>query len=200
MSYRTGYYEAPPRRRVNRLLLRFTIFVWLLVFGCVGLRAFAVPAVNDLFYNRVLQAVNPDIEVPQNPREAVGTAVEQLPFNVPTLPTGTFTIPEDQATAYMSAQSDRLGVDNIQVQFVPGEMVTTVGVGPLSGTLRTEARAENGRVVLENKGLDGVIGQVISLDAIVDGLETRLNSEVSRQGRQVESIDIQQDQAVVTIR
>jgi hypothetical protein len=202
MSYQTGYYDAPPRRRVNRLLLRLTIFVWLLVFGCVGLRAFVQPALNDFFIRRVLQASNPGIELPANvtPREAVRTAVSQLPLPaVPKLPTGTFTITDDQATGYLAANRAQLGVDNIQVRFVPNEVEAVISVGPISGTARAQARAENGRVVLDNARIDGLLGSAIKIDALVDALENRLNQEVQSQRRSVTEIDVQQGQAVVTI-
>lgn len=207
MNYRTNYYDAPPRRRVNRFLLTLTIFVWFLVFSCIVLRGFVAPFLNDFVYQRVAQAIRPNASLPADidPRDAASTAIAQAPLIVPQLQQGEFRITEEQATQYMTGMRDQLGVNSITVQFVPDQIVSTLGVnapviGEVSGTARTEARAEDGRVRLTNPRIDGPIGAVISPHALVNALENRLNSEVEQQGRRVTDIDIQDGVAVVTVQ
>jgi len=206
MSY-GNYYEGPPRRRTSRTLVRLVMFVWLLVFSCVGLRAFAIPAVNnfvaDFFTRRVVQAINPNIASPSVPnlgdvRDSVEEAV--LPNLLPVLPTGEFPITDEQATGYMASQAGALNLDRVEVQFAADEVIATVGRGPLSGTIRANARAENGRIVLENEQIEGLLGQVIQAETIITPLETRLNNEIQQQGRQVAGIDIQPGTAIITIQ
>lgn len=211
MSY-GNYYEGPPRRRTSRALVRLAMLVWLLVFSCVGLRAFAIPAVNDFFYrqvNRVAEAVNPDQVLPLpsdlNPvdeaRERVEAAV--LP-SFPPLPTGTFTITNDQATGYLNANRAQLGVDSIAVQFVPGEVLATLTrnvpvVGSVSGTARTQPQVVDGRVELANPQLDPPLGSIIEIGPLVDALENRLNQEAAGQNKRITSIVVEQGEATFTI-
>jgi hypothetical protein len=203
MSYRE--YAEQPRRRTSRALVRLTVLVWLLVFSCVGLRAFAIPAINGFFYqqvNRVAEAVNPQQVVPLpsgiSSEEEARERIEQLVLpGLPTIPIGSFTINNQQATAYMAGQIGQYGVDRFDVQFEPGQVVATVGQGPLTGTLRANARAENGRVVLENERIDGLLGRVLDPVPLVNALENRLNTEIDRQGRNVQSVDAQQGQATI---
>ena len=208
MSYRE--YAEQPRRRTSRALVRLTVFVWLLVFGCIGLRAFAIPAVNGFFYQRVLQAVNPNVALPSdpglNPVEQVQEQIDQLPLlNVPTIDPGPVTISDDVATGYMASQTESLGVNDIAVQFVPNEIVATITVpapivGEVEGAVRANARAENGRIVLDNERIEGPIGSVISPVTLIDGLENRLNDEIAQQGRSVKSVEVRDGEATIVFQ
>lgn len=205
MSYRE--YAEPPRRHTSRALVRLTMFVWLLVFGCVGLRAFALPAINAFVSQRVLQAVNPNITLPPasdlNPVEQVQEQIDQLPLlNVPPISVGPITISDDVATGYMAGQTESLGVNDVAVQFIPNEIVATITVpapvvGELTGVVRANARAENGRVILDNERIEGPIGSIISPVTLIDGLENRLNDEIAQQGRRVQSVEVRDGEATI---
>jgi hypothetical protein len=205
MSYRE--YAEQPRRRTSRALVRLTVFVWLLVLGCIGLRAFAIPAINAFVNQRVLRAVNPNITLPSvpnlDPVEQVQEQINQLPLlNVPPIDPGPITISDDVATAYMMGQTDALGVNDVVVQFVPNEIVATITVpapivGEVEGVVRANARAENGRIVLDNERIEGPIGSVISPVTLIDGLENRLNDEIAQQGRRVKSVEVRDGEATI---
>lgn len=205
MSYRE--YAEPPRRRTSRALVRLTVFVWLLVFSCVALRAFAIPAVNAFVSQRVLQAVNPNVALPSvpnlNPAEQVQEQINQLPLlNMPPISAGPVTISDDVATGYMAGQTESLGVNDVAVQFVPNEIVATITVpapvvGELTGKVRANARAENGRIVLDNERIEGPIGSIISPVTLIDGLENRLNDEIAQQGRRVQRVEVREGEATI---
>jgi len=205
MSYRE--YAEQPRRRTSRALVRLAVLVWLLVFSCAGLRAFAIPAVNDFVNQRVLRAVNPDVTLPSvpnlDPVEQVQEQINQLPLlNVPPISAGPITISDDVATAYMAGQTDALGVNDVAVQFIPNEIVATITVpaplvGEVKGIVRANARAENGRVVLDNERIEGPIGSIISPVTLIDGLENRLNNEITQQGRSVQSVEVREGEATI---
>jgi hypothetical protein len=205
MSYRE--YAEPPRRRTSRALVRLTMLVWLLVFSCAGLRAFAIPAVNDFVSQRVLRAINPNVPLPSvpnlDPVEQVQEQINQLPLlNVPPISAGPITISDDVATAYLAGQTDTLGVNDVAVQFVPNEIVATITVpaplvGEVEGTVRANARAENGRIVLDNERIEGPIGSIISPVTLIDGLENRLNNEIAQQGRRVASVEVREGEATI---
>lgn len=208
MSY-GNYYEEPPRRRTSRALVRLAMFVWLLVFSCVGLRAFAIPAVNDFFYrqvNRVAEAVNPVLSSPLpsgiNAAEEARERIEQLALpSLPPITQPSFTINDAVATEYVRSQAG-LSFSDATVQFVPGEVIATITVpapivGEVTGTVRANARAEGGRVVLDNERIDGPIGSVIQPATLVDALENRLNEQIAQQGRSVQEVRVEQGQATI---
>lgn len=207
MSYRE--YAAPPRRRTSRALVRLAMLVWLLVFGCVGWRAFAQPAINDFVYgevvNRVAQAQNIPLPSSINAEEQVQEQIKQLPLNVPRIDPGPITISDDVATAYITGQTDALGVNDVAVQFIPNEIVATITVpaplvGEVEGVVRANARAENGRVVLDNERIEGPIGRFISPVTLIDGLENRLNDEITQQGRSVQSVEVRDGEATIVFQ
>lgn len=211
MSY-GNYYGEQPRRRTSRALVRLTIFVWLLVFSCVGLRAFAIPYVNDLFYgqiNRVVEGVNPQQSAPlpsnTNQEKQTQQLIQQVPLALPTITAGAIAINDQLATTYANQQAKTLGLNNIGVQFVPGGVVATISapaplVGEVTGTVRATARVENGRIVLDNETIDGPIGRVISPTTLVNAVENRVNNEIAQQGRSVQSLNVQQGQATIVFK
>lgn len=202
MSY-GNYYEGPPQRRTSRALVRLVVFVWLLVFSCVGLRAFAIPAVNDFFYRRVAQAINPNVVVDVDPLQAVQDGIEDATLpSLPPLADEAITINDALATEYVRSQASALGLNDATVQFVPGGVVATITVpaplvGEVSGTIRADARAEDGRIVLANEQIDGPIGSIISPTTLVDALENRLNQQIEQQGQRVARVDVVQGQATI---
>lgn len=198
MSYRYDeeYYEEQPRRGIRGWLLTLTILVWLLVLACVVLRFVIQPALTDFVNRRIARTIDPELPATVDPIAALRDRLTRIPSG--SIPTGEFIVPEAQANAYVAAYRPQV-LDEVKIHFVPGEVQADLTWRGITSTARMGVAARDGRLVAINPRLDPPLGTVLSIDALVDVLEDRLNDELAAQGRRMTDVEIQQGVAVATI-
>ena len=194
-EYDDYYYEERPRRRRTCLIVA-TILVWALVFACIGFYFFGQRVVTDFVNRRIARVIDPDIAPNVEPLDALRDSLASIPSVE--IPPGEYVVSEEQADDYLDT-SRPAGFDDMQVRFVPGEVVTDITWNGFTGTARMGVEARDGRLVAVNPRLDPPLGAFLSIDAVVGVLEERLNNELVGQGRRVTSVEIEAGQARLMI-
>ncbi len=199
MSYRYERYQERPRRQGRSWLVALTIFIWLLVLGCLAVRFLLRPALTDYVQREIAVAIDEDIPANLEAGQALREGLKQIPFPG-NIPVGTVTISEEQANSYLAGYADQLGeIDNISVGFVPGDVQAVVTVQGFSGVARTVPTVQGGRLVATNTRLSQPLDSFISIEPLMQALLDRLNDEVAAQGRSVTAVQIEQGAAVISV-
>lgn len=199
MSYQYERYPEQPRNRVRSRLIAITVVVWLLVLGCLAIRFFVRPMLTDYVNRQVAQTINPNLPTSIDPNDALRESLQQVPLDVG-IPVGEYEITEQQANDYLFAYRQRLqGIDNVRVRFVPGEVQANVTVQGLTATAYAQPTVRDGRIVAVNQRLGQPLGSILSIDELLGALEDRMNAELTKQGRRVTGIRVEQGITVVTV-
>ena len=199
MSYRYERYRERPRNRFRSCLISLTIFVWVLVLGCLGTRFLVRPAVTDYVSREIADSINPQLPANLDPNEALRESLEQVPIGGAVVP-GELRVTDEQANEYVAAYRDRLvGIDDLRVRFVPGELQADVTVQGLTNTAHAQAAVQDGRIVAQNARLDQPLGSLLSIEPLLDAILGRLNAELAAQQRRVTDVRIEQGVAIMTV-
>ncbi|MEI7643074.1 MAG: hypothetical protein WCJ55_02080 [Chloroflexales bacterium] len=187
--------RRPPRRRscLGQIAsLGVSLVVIVALYG-----AFARPALSGM--------IGAQISARLDPTAAAGAAVSQaaaaLPGVIAALPPGEITVDQERANAFLrSHQHDYAPIDQIYVRLAKGQIVADLSALGVSGVARSGLAAVGGRVALLDPQIDGALGLAISSADLLAPLAERINAELERQGKYVESIQIADGQIVIVTR
>ncbi len=196
--------QRPPRRRVARPTRRrpprrsclsqlvVLITIMLLGIGLYGL--FVRPALSTMLGTQISERI-----APLSQAESLGESA--LPGAVAALPSGTVVVEHAQVNSFLSDHQGGYGpVEDVQLQFRPGQVVADVQAFGVRGSIRSGVAVESGQIMLVNPQLDGPLGMLVSSQDLITPLLERLNMELAQQGRVIEDIQIEDGRVVVITR
>lgn len=123
-----------------------------------------------------------------------------LPTLVAALPAGEVRITEQEANTYLQAHIDLLApIEQANLRFVADGVEVDVRAFGLDGTARMGLALQNGRIIALNPRLDGPLGRLVALDALLAPLEQQLNDQIEAQGRRITDLRIIPGALVVTL-
>jgi hypothetical protein len=157
----------------------------------------ARPALSGLLGAQITARLGPTAEA----GAVVSQAAAALPGAVAALPPGKIVVDQAQANTFLrDHQEDYAPIDAISVQLTKGQVVADLSALGVSGVARSGLTAVNGRVALLDPQIDGALGLAISSGDLLAPLAERLNAELDRQDKYVESIQVEDGQIVIVTR
>ncbi|HEU4323379.1 MAG TPA: hypothetical protein VFS21_09550 [Roseiflexaceae bacterium] len=194
MSYRSGQRQG--ERSGRGCLVTLVVLVWLVVLGGLAYRFLIQPQLSQLIGDQI----GSQIAAPPLGEQIEGQAGQVLPTVVAALPSGELRISEADANSYLEANRDSLQpLESVWVRFSPGQVQADLGAMGLTSTARMGLAAQDGRVVVRDASIDGLLGQVISAQDLAASLERQINAQLAAQGRSVTDVRVEQGVIVVTI-
>ncbi|MEI6775768.1 MAG: hypothetical protein WCK70_02590 [Chloroflexales bacterium] len=132
---------------------------------------------------------------------AVSRAAATLPGVIAALPPGKIVVNQSQANAFLrDHQQDYAPIDTMSLRVTQGQVVADLTAFGVSGVARSGLAAVGGRVALLDPQIDGALGLAVSSADLLAPLAERLNAELERQDKYVESIRIEDGQIVIVTR
>lgn len=199
MPYRRS---NPPHRRPPEssgcagLIIRLTAA--LIVLAALYILV-ARPQVGTLVGQAVADQLAPPAAAPA--AELPAAAENALPALVAALPLGEIALTASDANALLSAQAAALGpVDSLELRFSAGQASADVSAYGLDGVVSANLGAADGKLVLHDARIDGTLGLLIGGDELAGVLTDRINAELTRQGRTVEDLRIEEGRVVLVTR
>ncbi|MEI8307091.1 MAG: hypothetical protein WCF99_08485 [Chloroflexales bacterium] len=197
MSQRT--FPRTPRRRVRRkhgCLNQIAGFGVALMVIIALYGRFARPALSAMIGAQISARLDPTAAA-----GAVSQAAAALPGVIAALPPGQVVVDQERANAFLrSHQQDYAPIDAITVHLSKGQVVAELSALGVSGVAHSGLAAVDGRVALLNPQIDGTLSLAVSSADLLAPLAERINAELERQGKYVESIQIEDGQIVVVTR
>lgn len=198
MSYRYERYQ-PPRRRKYGCLTALVVFVWLLLILLIVYRFLWRDQVSQYVGEQIGQRISGPAQ-PGLGQQIEEGAQENLPDAVAALPSGSITITEQQANAFLATRaSTQPPIDSITVRFVPGQVEADVVALGTTSTVQMGLAVQNGRIIVLNPTINGLLGQAISAEDVTRSLENQINAQLEAQGRRITDLQINQGEVVVTV-
>lgn len=201
MARNNRYRQERPQRRGCGCLLPLVILVWLAVAVVLGYQYFVRPQVSQLIGQQLADQVGPaaSSEDAEAPGDVINDqAAQAIPTIVAAIPSGELRISQDQANEFLSSQP--LGpIDSANVRFTPGEVQVDIKALGTTSTARMGLAVQDGRIITINPSIDGLLGQVLSLDELSSTIEAKLNDQLAAQGRRVREVQVNQGELLVTI-
>jgi hypothetical protein len=155
----------------------------------------ARPALSGLIGSQISARLGPTAAA------GVSHAEAALPGVVAALPPGKIVVDQAKANTFLrDHQGDYAPIDSISVKLTKGQVVADLSALGVSGVARSGLAAVNGRVALLDPQIDGALGLAISSGDLLAPLAERLNAELDRQDKYVESIQIEDGQIVIVTR
>lgn len=196
MSHR---YER--RRRGNGCLAWLVAIVWILLIGVLAYRFFLRPQISQLIGQRLVTQPGTPRQTPGAGNQQIEQAAGQaLPTVIASVPSGSLTISEAQANNYLSSRAGALGpIESATIRFVPNELQVDISALGTTSTARMGLGVQNGRIIVIDPRIDGILGQFITLDDLASSFERQINDELAAQGRRVTDVQINQGELLVTV-
>lgn len=186
--------RARERRRPGCLGIAVGM-VWLLV-AVVACYGFVLrPALSRYVGNRI------GSELGGGPQQQIEQGAGQvLPTAVAALPPGEIVVTEQQANDYLATNKQSFApLESVTVRFVPGQMQADLRAQGVTSTATLGLEARDGRLVVVNPQLEGLLSEVISADQVTQSLAEQLNNQLAAQGKSAQSVRIEQGQVVIVI-
>ncbi|EFO81646.1 hypothetical protein OSCT_0501 [Oscillochloris trichoides DG-6] len=181
-----------PQRRscLNQLLVLATaLLVGVAIYGF-----FVRPALSSMLGAQISERIAPLAQA-----ETLGESA--LPGVVAALPSGPVVVEQVRANAFLADhQGDYGPIEDVQIQFRPGEASANVQAMGVRGVVRSGVTVVNGQITLVNPQIDGPLGLLVSSQDLINPLLERLNAELANQGRIIEDIQIEDGRVVVITR
>ncbi len=194
MSYRSGRRQG--ERSGRGCLVTLVVLVWLVVLGGLAYRFLIQPQLSQLIGDQI----GSQIAAPPLGEQIEGQAGEVLPTVVAALPSGELRISEADANSYLEANRDSLQpLESVRVRFTPGQVQADLGAMGLTSTARMGLAAQDGRVIVRDASIDGLLGQVISAQDLAASLERQINAQLAAQGRTITDVRVEQGVIVVVV-
>jgi hypothetical protein len=156
-----------PQSRVRRgnclgrgLLILAALALLLLILSACSWAAFVRPSLHRAFDRQVRSGLTAEVN-----------KVPVLPVGFPSV-TRTFT--QSEFNAASSAGRDQGDMKNIRVRFLPGEVLMTFQLWGSPGSISTHLYAENGRILVRDTQVTGLLAQFESGDEMEDALTQSL--------------------------
>jgi hypothetical protein len=197
MSQRNSASRSPRRRPLRQRSCLAQIaglgVALLVIVALYGL--LARPALSGLIGSQISARLGPTAAA------NVSQAQAALPGVVAALPPGRIVVDQAQANTFLrDHQEDYAPIDEINVRLTKGQVVADLSALGVSGVARSGLAAVDGRVALLDPQLDGALGLAISSGDLLAPLAARLNAELDRQDKYVDSIQIEDGQIVIVTR
>jgi hypothetical protein len=192
----------PRRRRRSGWLITLVVLVWMVIGVVVVYRVYLAPRIRDAISAQIQQQIGqaPVSTAPPgaSPQPGAPPAIN-MPGLVAALPSGEFTISEQQINAYLAPKLPGLQpLDTLTVQLIPGEVQLLIGAYGINSTARVGLAVQDGRVLAVNPQMDGPLASLVNLNDIVGPLQQALNQQLDLQGRRINEVRV--EQGAITVR
>ncbi len=190
MRSRSTRFQARPRRGLCCLGWS-VVLIWLLVAFAAIYLFWLRPSLSRMIGEQTALQLDTGTS-------AAETGV--LPTLVAAFPAGEVRITEQEANTYLQAHIDLLApIEQANLRFVADGVEVDVRAFGLDGTARMGLAIQNGRLIVLNPRLDGPLGRLVALDALLAPLEQQLNDQIEAQGRRITDLRIIPGTLVVTL-
>ncbi|GIV96587.1 MAG: hypothetical protein KatS3mg057_1244 [Herpetosiphonaceae bacterium] len=194
--YRPGGYSPRPERRRSRAfscLLVLTIFVLLLLILAIAVLIVVRPQVSKLAGTVIGSQLEQQLQ--ERMRARIGEGQE-----IPPDFAGEVAIADAEINQYIAEHPQEIApLDSAHVRFVPGEIVVEMEAYGVNGQAHAGLAIQDGRVVAVNPRIDGPLSLLLDAQEIAGSLEQELNAQLTRDGKQVTEIFIEQGQIIAVI-
>lgn len=194
-------YRRERRRGGMGCLAWLVVLVWVVLLGVLGYRFFLRPQISQILGSQIAGDGNPPAPAsgPGGITDQVGQqAGEALPTVIAALPSGEIRVSEQQANEFLNSRLPK-GVDKANVRFVQGEVQIDLTALGQTSTAHTGLAVQNGRVIAVNPRIEGLLGQLISLQDLTHSLEQQLNGQLAAQNRRVSNVQVGDGELVVNV-
>lgn len=200
-----------PKRR-SSCLGKIILVIGILLFAEVYIQ-FVRPNLGSFVGQKVgqqfgLSQQDGNASVSATPREQQNSAqqpiqtqvAQTIPTAVAALPYGEIVVTEQRINEYFAANPEAIKpIERLSIRLVPDEMIVDMVALGSENRVSFGLAVENGRIVVVNPRLDGMLGLLVSFEDMTQTLETKMNDQLVAQGRQVKDIRIEEGRLVVLI-